>query len=247
MQEAIRHYTRYRELSIQVGLNGFSFVVFDVSPGMGGEAILRSIAYRDTDMASILAREPMLTAADPPLGRVFVGCSTDRVLLIPQPLFEPDRAEQYLTAANMYTPGMTTLSNDLLSGQAAAVWQVDSGLVAGLLQLYPGALFYHPLLLELESTPADHVQAVLDGDFVHLTVYHGSQLYAAETLCAESPEELLYYIQKLVKHDGFTAYRLILTGEGAEQLRGFFIRYFNNVEAREIKFYNHQRIREICV
>lgn len=247
MQEVTPHSTRSRELSIQIGLNGFSFVVFDLSPGMGGEAILRSVAYRDTDMVSILAREPMLTAAMPPLNRVFVGCSTDHVLLIPQPLFEPERAEQYLTAANMYVPGMTTLSNNLLSDRAAAVWQADSGLVAGLLQLYPGALFYHPLLLELEATPANHVHAVLDGDFVHLTVCHGSELYAAETLRADTPEELLYYTQKLVKHDGFTAYRLILTGEGAEQLRGFFVRYFSEVEAREIRFYNHQRIREICV
>lgn len=246
MQEVARHYLRNRELSIQVGLNGFSFVVFDISPGMGGEAILRSVAYRDTDMASILAREPMLTASAPPLNRVFVGCSTDNVLLVPQALFEPERAEQYLTAANMYMPGMTTLSNNLLSEQAAAVWQVDSGLVSGLLQLYPGALFYHPLLLELESTPAHYVHAVLDGDMVHLTICHEG-LYAAETLRADTPEELLYYIQKLVKHDGFTTYRLILTGEGAEQLRGFFIRYFNEVDAREIKFYNHQRIREICV
>lgn len=246
MQEVTRHYLRNRELSIQVGLNGFSFVVFDISPGMGGEAILRSVAYRDTDMASILAREPMLTASAPPLNRVFVGCSTDNVLLVPQTLFEPERAEQYLTAANMYMPGMTTLSNNLLSEQAAAVWQVDSGLVSGLLQLYPGALFYHPLLLELESTPANHVHALLDEDMVHLTICHEG-LYAAETLRADTPEELLYYIQKLVKHDGFTTYRLILTGEGAEQLRGFFIRYFNDVDAREIKFYNHQRIREICV
>lgn len=246
MQEVTRHYLRNRELSIQVGLNGFSFVVFDISPGMGGEAILRSVAYRDTDMASILAREPMLTASAPPLNRVFVGCSTDNVLLVPQTLFEPERAEQYLTAANMYMPGMTTLSNNLLSEQAAAVWQVDSGLVSGLLQLYPGALFYHPLLLELESTPANHVHALLDEDMVHLTICHEG-LYAAETLRADTPEELLYYIQKLVKHDGFTTYRLILTGEGAEQLRGFFIRYFNEVDAREIKFYNHQRIREICV
>lgn len=246
MQEVTRHYLRNRELSIQVGLNGFSFVVFDISPGLGGEAILRSVAYRDTDMASILAREPMLTTSAPPLNRVFVGCSTDNVLLVPQTLFEPERAEQYLTAANMYMPGMTTLSNNLLSQQAAAVWQVDSGLVSGLLQLYPGALFYHPLLLELESTPANHVHAVLDGDLVHLTICH-ERLYAAETLRADTPEELLYYIQKLVKHDGFTSYRLILTGEGAEQLSGFFIRYFNEVDAREIKFYNHQRIREICV
>ena len=246
MQEVTRHYLRSRELSIQVGLNGFSFVVFDISPGMGGEAILRSVAYRDTDMASILAREPMLTAAAPPLDRVFVGCSTDNVLLIPQPLFEPERAEQYLKAANMYVPGMTTLSNNLLSGQAAAVWQADAGLVAGMMQLYPGALFYHPLLLEVDAVQANQVHAVLDGDLVHLTVCH-TGLYAAETLRADSPEELLYYIQKLVKHDGFTAYRLLLTGEGAEQLRGFFMRYFSEVDTREIRFYNHQRIREICV
>lgn len=246
MQEVTRHYLKSRELSIQVGLNGFSFVVFDISPGMGGEAILRSVAYRDTDMASILAREPMLTAAAPPLDRVFVGCSTDNVLLIPQPLFEPERAEQYLKAANMYVPGMTTLSNNLLSGQAAAVWQADAELVAGLMQLYPEALFYHPLLLEVDATQANQVHAVLDGDLVHLTVCH-TGLYAAETLRADTPEELLYYIQKLVKHDGFTAYRLLLTGEGAEQLRGFFMRYFTEVDAREIRFYNHQRIREICV
>ena len=224
MQEITEHYTRSRELSIQVGLDGFSFVVFDIAPaGMGSEAILRSVTYRDSDMATILTREPMLTAVNPPINRVFIGYSTDQVLLIPQPLFEPERAEQYLTAANLYTPGMTTLTNNLLSGQAAAVWQADPNMVAGLLQLYPGALFYHPLL----------------------TICH-DRLYAAETIPVDTPEELLYYIQKLIKHDGFTNYRLILTGEGAERLRSFFIRYFDQVDAREITYYNQQRVREIC-
>ncbi len=245
MQEVAQHYTRNRELSIQLELNGFSFVVFDIAPGMGGEAILRSVAYRDTDMAAILAREPMLTAPTPPLRRVFVGCATDNVLLIPQPLFEAERAEQYLKAANMFVPGMTTLSNNLLSGQAAAVWQVDAGMAAGILQLYPGALFYHPLLLELDATPTNTIHAILDGEWVHLTICH-TGLYAAETLRVETPEEMLYYIQKLLKHDGFTTYRLILTGEGAERLSGFFGRYFAEVDARDIKFYNHQRVREIC-
>lgn len=245
MQEEVQPYSRSRELSIQLSLNGFSFVVFDLSPGGGGEAILRSVAYRENDIESILQREPMLTAIEPPLERVFVSCSTDHVLLIPQPLFEPERAEQYLVAANMYVPGMTTLSNNLLSAQAAAVWQVDAGSAAGLLQLYPGALFYHPLLLELEATPANHIHAILDGELVHLTICH-DRLYAAESFRAETPEELLYYILRLVKHDGFTSYRLVLTGEGAERLRGFFDRYFNEVEAREITFYNHQRIRELC-
>lgn len=222
--------------------------MFDVQPdGMsGGEAILRSVAYRETDMDSILACEPMLTAVEPPLGRVFVGCQTDNVLLIPQSLFEAERAEQYLAAANMFVPGMTTLSNNLVSRQAAAVWQTDAGMVSGLLQLYPGALFYHPLLLELDTTPNNTVHVVLDGETVHVTVCHGG-LYAAETLRVDTPEELLYYIQKLIEHDGFTVYRLILTGEGAGRLQGFFLRYFSEVDAREIRFYNHQRIRELCV
>ncbi|MDE6499793.1 MAG: DUF3822 family protein [Rikenella sp.] len=246
MQEMTHQDLRCREISIQIGLNGFSFVVFDLDPtGFGGEAIVRSVAYRDTDMASILVSEPMLTAVDPPMGRVFVGCATDNVLLVPQLLFEPERAEQYLTAANMYVPEMTTLSNNLLSAQAAAVWQVDAGLAAGLLQLYPGALFYHPLLLELDATPTGCVQAILDGELVHLTVCH-DRLYAAETLRVDTPEELLYYIQKLVKRDGFTSYRLMLTGEGAGRFRSFFEPYFSDVEVRDVRFYNHQRIREIC-
>lgn len=220
--------------------------MFDLASGLGGEAIVRSVAYRETDMASIFAQEPMLTAVDPPVGRVFVSCATDNVLLIPQPLFEPERAEQYLVAANMFVPGMTTLSNNLVSSQAAAVWQVDPTMAAGLLQLYPGALFYHPLLLELEATPPNQIHALLDGDLVHLTVCH-DRLYAAESFRVETPEELLYYIQRLVRHDGFTSYRLVLTGEGAGRLREFFDRYFDEVEAREIRFYNHQRIREICV
>lgn len=245
MQDVAQPYIRSRELSIQLELNGFSFVVFDIAPGMGGEAILRSVAYRESDLGAILAREPMLTAQTPPLNRVFVGCATDNVLLIPQPLFEAERAEQYLQAANMYLPGMTTLSNNILSGTAAAVWQVDAGMAAGLLQLYPGALFYHPLLLELDSTPQNTIHAILDGEWVHLTICHTS-LYAAETLRVDTPEDLLYYMQKLLKHDGFTTYRLILTGPGAEQLSGLFSRYFAEVEAREIRFYNHQRVREIC-
>lgn len=238
----------HRELSIQIGLNGFSFVVFNNAAAATPEAIkeenvMYSAFYGNTPFADIVASEPILTEA--PFGRAFVSCSTDNVLMIPVPLFEQERTDQYLAAANMYQPGMTTLSNNLLSYQAVGVWQVESALAAELIHYFPSALFYHPLLLELDAVVPWTVHIALDQRIAHVTVFHEG-LYAAETFQAESAEELLYYVMKLIKNDGFTQYKVILTGEGAGNLVELFSHYFNEVEPREDRFYSHQKIREVC-
>lgn len=240
----------HRELSIQIGLNGFSFVVFNNAAALTSEAIkeesvMYSAIYGQTSLAEIVAAEPVLTDRSG-FNRVFVGCSTDDVLLVPGSLFEPARADQYLAAANMHRCGLTTLSNSLISKQAVAVWQADAGVVADLIGYYPAALFYHPLLLELDTTGPGTVSVVLDRKAAHITVCHAG-LYAAETFRVESREELLYYVMRLLKQEATTTYRVVLIGEGAEKLTELFGRYFTEVEAREQRFYNHQRIREVCV
>ncbi len=177
--------------------------------------------------------------------KIFIGCPTDHVLLLPRSLFDPHRAEQYLVAANMFSPEKTTLSNSILSPRAVAVWQTDAGITSHLLQLYPSALFYHPLLLDLDATPAHTINVILDSGLIHLVICHHS-LHAAETLAASNPEELLYYISRLAPTPDLATYRLRIAGDGASILQPFFLRYFSQVDIHEEQQYNIQRITRLC-
>lgn len=209
------------------------------------EVVLHAAQYAaGVSLPDIVAAEPMLRDGYG-FKRVYVNCTTDRVLLVPLPLFEPERVEQYLDAANLFEPGKITLSNDQLSGQAAAVWQAESTLAAKLHRYYPRACFYHPLLLELDTLAPRTVHVALEEDLAHITVYHDS-LYAAESLRFGTPEDLLYYILKLCKNDGFSSYKLIFSGSVGEGELTLFQGYFAAVEVNPQSDYMYQRIRERC-
>lgn len=209
------------------------------------EVVLHAAQYAGgISLPDIVAAEPMLRDGYG-FKRVYVNCTTDRVLLIPLALFEPERVEQYLDAANLFEPGKITLSNDQLSGQAAAVWQAEATLAAKLHRYYPMASFYHPLLLELDTLTPRTVHVALEEDLAHITVYHDS-LYAAESLRFKTAEDLLYCILKLCKNDGFSSYKLIFSGDVREEELSLYQSYFTTVEANPQTDYMYQRIRQRC-
>lgn len=244
-----------RELSIQVTLSGFSFVARN-----NEESYYSDYIPLEAGISRLADYDPIL---DQDYSRILVGFSTDNTLLIPRELFDPTCIDLYLCAANMYNgSAMETLYNDTLcdlvtpsidrTEHSVAVWQVDSLLINGLLETYPSAYLYNMLQLSLAPThPVQSVDIAIENYIcsdqataAHIIV-RDTTLSSAATVIFHTPEELLYYTRNMIRQDGFTGYRVHLSGLGVDTLGPVFSRFFASVEVDEDPYYSHHRILEI--
>lgn len=247
-----------RELSIQVTLNGFSFVARNNEESYYSDYT----PFEEAGISRLTDYDPIL---DQDYSRILVGFTTDNTLLIPRELFDPACSDLYLCAANMYNgSAMETLYNDTLcdlvppsidrTEHSVAVWQTDSLLINGVLETYPSAYLYNMLQLSIAPThPMQSVEIAVENyiysDQTIATAAHivvrDATLSSAATVTFHTPEELLYYTRNMIRQDGFTGYRVHLSGVGADTLGPFFSRFFASVEVDEDPYYSHHRILEI--
>lgn len=234
---------KYQELSIQTRLNGFSFLVTEsvTRQGQGtSQQILTSGYYPQSEMHAVWSDQPAF--GNDAFRRVFAGCATERVLLIPHPVFEPHRTEQYLKAANLFTPGMSVFSNTIVSAKAVAVWQMDSFTTGFILDRFPEALFYHPLQLELDHLSPRHIHIYVEADQAH-TVICDNDLAAAESFTFRTPLDLLYVVRRLTGNDG--NYSVTMTGH-VDQRFAVFGEWFSRLDIHNDPYYPLTRIRQLC-
>lgn len=266
--EQISNPNQSRELSIQITLNGFSFLVAEFGPDHSAGAeyeseygrsddpsndvtmnVIHTAEYQAHSLPDIIACEPMLEES---YARVAIGFSTDRSLLIPHALFDPQRASQYLDAANLTHHTDATLYNATLSDTAVAVWQSDSQLIDALSAFYPEAYLYHTIQLHVDQPRPNSVSVIVDdfdtpddiGRIAHIIV-SDSALNQAETIQFHTPDELLYYTCKLLRQDGFTGYHLNLVGRDTNALYPLFDRYFASISTQELPYYNHHKFIDL--
>ncbi len=202
------------KLSIRLTPDGFSFLLLDPEGGA-------------TPLSGSLAE--VLAASDDP--SPLVETPHGGVVLVPREVFEPQRTEQYLRASNRLVAGMANLYNDTLSERAAALWQAPAEWVDLCRTHAPDAIHYHPLQLLLDFEASGTVFLLIEQGWAHLALYkEGISLYAAESLPFHTPDDLLYYLFRLLKQDGFTSYCLVLITPEAARWEPFFAPHFLRIE-----------------
>lgn len=247
-----------QELSIQITLNGFSFVV------MGSES---GIVVYDSGVIEFNSDVDEIRNYDPYLwydySRVMIGFSSDHTLLVPTKVFEPESADLYLAAANMINPGeCSTLINNTLcdtltpyladNERCVAVWQADKSLVTQLIAAYPYAYIYNTLQAYLPAVCATYSIVISlenhtsnsNGNTANIVVRE-SVMSAAETVIFHTHEELLYYTRHMIKQDGFTGYKVYIIGSGSELIAPLFAQFFASVESVDEPYYLHQKVHRI--
>lgn len=257
----VTHEMQQRELSIQIELNGFSFVARN-SASTNENSYYSDYIPFETRVTHLVDYDPML---DQEYSRVFVGFATDRTLLIPRELFDPTNADLYLCATNMYNGStMETLYNDTMcelitpmtnrAEHSVAVWQANSLLISRLLETHPNTYIYNTLQLSLAPTHAEQSIEIAVEHYIYSDdttaatahiVVRDTALSSAATVTFHTPEELLYYTRNMIRQDGFTGYKVHLIGMGADTLGPIFSHFFSAVEVNEDPYYNHHRILDI--
>ena len=211
-----------KKLSIQIGLNGFSFSISGA-----GSGDFRSLFYPHFDLRYLMGVEQRLSQE---FQAVEAGWSTDMVTLVPVEIFDENMARQYMQAANMLCEGTTTLYCRPPGAFLVAVWQAGTAMLEAVREFYPGAYHYHYLLTGIEVSRRDTIEVILLSDTAHIKVYNSSGLFAAETARYTSFDDILWYVKKLSGGDSYSQYKFNLISPDFTEAAGFFSAYYRNFE-----------------
>lgn len=219
-------YNNNEELSIQLRLNGFSFLVRDLHSGF----VVRSGDYQYYSTEAVVAAiygaaggdRGACSTVDAVCGELcgeFAAVSVEwnvaAAQLVPAEFFDPRIARDYMVAANLVdfaaAPVQSTLfqvsafdalhgiSSGISSGdEMVAVWQAEGELWQAVNSLWPQAVHKHPLLrkFDLQCVEQMVVLCVMH-DMVHVFQYQNLSLIYGESMAFHSAEELLFVVRAL--------------------------------------------------
>ena len=211
-----------KKLSIQVGLNGFSFSI-----SQAGSEHFRSLFYPHFDLRYLQSVEYRLVED---FHAVEIGWSTDLVTLVPVEIFDEGICPQYMKAANMLKEGTTTLHYRPSGSFLVAIWQADTAMFETVREIYPNAYHYHYLLTGIDAMHRDTIEVIILRDTAHIKVYNSNGLFAAESTRYISLEDILWYVKKLSGGDSFSQYKFNLIAPDFPEATDFFSVYYRNLE-----------------
>lgn len=221
-----------REISIQITLNGFSFC-----SSKDGVIISRG-EFDHYDFHSVFGE-------DFAQYRVYVGWLQERVMLVPGELFDACLCREYLEASNLYNPSNQTLHDATMSHRGVALWQVETTLMEEIMAIFPEAIHYHPLQLEMDYEDSDAINLVKINDIVSITIFNtAGQLVVAQSVEFTSATTLLYVVRKLSSFDVYARLGIRIWADHFDGLDELFSRYYTNIELFEDPEYYHKKILE---
>lgn len=205
-------YNNNEELSIQLRLNGFSFLVRDLHSGF----VVRSGDYRYYSTEAVVAAiygaaggdRGACSTVDAVCGELcgeFAAVSVEwnvaAAQLVPAEFFDPRIARDYMVAANLVDFAAVPVQSTLFqvdNGEMVAVWQAEGELLLAVSSLWPQAVHTHPLLrkFDLQCVEQMVVLCVMH-DMVHVFQYQNLSLIYGESMAFHSAEELLFVVRAL--------------------------------------------------
>ena len=161
--------TENYELSIEVSPDGFSFCLLDAIRNKF--VLIRSFEpeenkYFNADKVNeIITRDDFLARR---YGKVNVVMPSPRFTIVPAPLYDPGKKDEYFTFNHLMNDGNIIISNQLNDPDAFLVFSVSKQITDLITSFHPGVLPYHqvkPLLNHIA-----HSRKSVNGNYIHLHV-----------------------------------------------------------------------------
>ncbi len=201
-----------KELSIQITLGGYSFLI-------ATDRLLSSGEVEDYDFDSKLEGFYNLST--------LVKWSVPSVLIIPFELFDHRYIDNYLLNASMLDKEKQR-SLFAVRGNWAAVWSVEKNLYEYLNQRVPSAEHNHSLLSLLDesfNTPALCIQ-IDSASLLHIVLWSEYGLEAAHSVQIKSTEDILFYSSQLAQERAVENPILHIRGNIEESTKELLSKYY---------------------
>lgn len=204
--------TENYELSLQVSPDGFSFCLLDAIRNKF--VLIRSFEpdenkYFNADrIKDILSKDDFLTRK---YRKVNVVMPAPKFTIVPTPLFDPAKKNEYFTFNHLVNESSTIISNKLSDPDGFLVFSVSKPILELLSSYHPGLLPYHqvkPLLNNIshsrKSVNGNYIHLHVEKEYFNLIVYDHNLMKFCNSFKYRNITDILYFTLNVFRNLGLT-------------------------------------------
>jgi hypothetical protein len=202
--------TENYELSVQMGFDGFAFSILDTIRNK--YVLLRSSEpdenkyFTADNISDIISKDDFLTKK---YRKINIIIPSPGFTLVPAPLFDPGKKEEYFTFNLIRNESDVILSNKIPDPDAYIVFSVPKPLFDVSGRFYPAAYPFHhtkPLLNQVshnsKSSEGHYIHVHVEKEFFNMLVFDHNILKFSNTFNYRNISDILYYVLNVFKSTG---------------------------------------------
>jgi len=236
--------TENYELSVQISQDGFAFCLLDTIRNKF--VLIRSFEpeeskYFNADgINEILLKDDFLTKR---YRKVNALMPSARFTIVPAPLFDPGKKDEYFTFNHLSDDGSIIISNKLNDPDSFLVFSVPRSFVDILSSFHPGLIPYHqvkPLLNYIshirKSVNGNYIHIHVEREFFNLIIFDHNLMKFCNSFKYRNITDILYFALNVFMNLGINQEETIhLSGltEKYDDLSSNFSLYIRNVKFAE--------------
>jgi hypothetical protein len=236
--------TENYELSVQLSPDGLSFMVLDTIRNKF--IMMRSFSAEENkylstdDLDEIIKKDDFLTKK---YKKVHVILPSPKFTLVPSPLFDPGRKDEYFTFNHVSPETSLILNNKLADPDSFLVYSFYKPLYDLVSKVWPGVHPVHqlkPLLEHISGIRRTHGESYIhihvERDFFNLIIYRLNNLIFCNSFNYRNISDILYYILNVYKSMDIKqeeTVRLSGVTERYDDLYSNLVLYIRNVKFAE--------------
>lgn len=234
--------TENYELSVQVSPDGLSFCLLDTIRNKF--VLIRAFEpeenkYFNTEKINeLLSQDDFLTKR---YKKVNILMPSKKFTLVPAPLFDPGKKDEYFTFNHIKEDDDLIISNKVNDPDAFLIFSVSKPFIDIINSYYPGVHPYHqikPLLNHIshsrKSVNGNYIHIFIEREFFNLIIFNDNLLKFCNSFNYRNISDILYFVLKVFKN-------LDIKQEETIHLSGFTEKYDDlssnfSIYIRNIKF-----------
>lgn len=194
--------TENYDLSIQVSPDGLSFCLLDAIRNKF--VLIRSFGAEDNKsfnadkVGELLQQDDFLTKK---YKKVYCVMPSSKFTLVPAPLYDPGKKDEYFTFNHILEEGYIILSDRIINPESFLVYSVSKSINELLKSSFPGAHLHHHIKLLLDHTSSgrknlngNYIHVHVERDFFNLIIYSNNILRFCNSFAYRNISDILYYV-----------------------------------------------------
>lgn len=204
--------TENYELSVQIGFDGLSYSVLDTLRNKF--VLLRDYepdenTFSDTGrLAELINRDDFLTRR---YKRTNLIIPSSKSTLVPAPLFDSTKKEEYFAFNQTIVEGEKILINELSDPDAIVIYSLPESIENLVRVSFPGSQLYHQLTplfqfisVNRRTSGSYYIHVHLEKDYLNLIIFDQNTLIFCNTFQYKTVTDIQYYVLYVLKRMNIT-------------------------------------------
>jgi hypothetical protein len=200
--------TENYESAVQIGSDSLSFCLLDTIRNK--YVLLRQFssednkAYNTDQINDIIKADDFLTRK---YKRMSIITPSQKFTLIPAPLFDPAKKEEYFFLNHLQDDGGIILTNKIPDPDSYLVYAASKPVNESVSVMFPGALpmcHMKPLLSHIsharKSVTGNYIHVHVERDFFNLVVFSGNTLKFCNTFTYRNITDIMYFVMNVFRN-----------------------------------------------